>query len=86
MKINKISPAIKQINIPLKNGKDALIKLSDNSLECMITKDKYVVEACGHQTPKGISPDEIILLHEKLKDNIKEGIDFFNEFTKAIFS
>ncbi len=86
MKINKISPAIKQFNIPLKKGENALIKLSDNSLECLITKDKYVVGGYGHQTPKGIRPDEIISLHEQLKDNIKEGVDFFKEFTKAIFS
>lgn len=87
MNISKVSQAnLKQFNLPLKEGKNALIKFSDNSLECLITKDNHLLGGYGHQSPKGIHSDEVLQLHAKLKDSIQEGVDFFKEFTKAVFA
>ncbi len=77
---------VKSLNVPLKDGKTARFTTADNYLECLVTKGDNIVEGYGKYSSKGITSKDIWGLYEKFQSHIKDGIDFFKEFTKAILS
>ena len=94
MNINKISTKIyktntiftnsKKLNVPLKDGTQAVIKFTDNAYECLIiNKDNKIIGGKGYSSPKTIQ-DEQENLFEKVMKITKDSFDFVEEFTRAI--
>lgn len=77
---------VKQLSVPLKNGSQARLTTADNYLECLITKGGKIVEGKGKYSTEGITSKDIWSSYEKIQAHVKEGVDFFKEFTKAILS
>lgn len=73
----------KQINIPMKDGSETILKLTGNSIECVQHKDELVLAAYGHRHPDGIQMAELVKVYKSLRDNIKDGFDFIGEFCKV---
>lgn len=77
---------VKQLSVPLKDGTTARFTSADNYLECLITKGDKVVEGRGKYSAEGITSKDIWSSFEKIQSHVKDGVDFFKEFTKAILS
>ena len=73
----------KTFRAPLKDGSEAIVKVSDNAYECLITKNKQVVGGMGACNPKGVGED-LASVMSKINANVKEGFDFLGEFIKAV--
>lgn len=94
MKVNLISQVatqpkaaknLKTLAVPLKDESQATIKLADDYIECMITKGDKVLGGYGHRAKNGIPIDDVTRIYTDLKENIKEGFDFFKELTTVLF-
>ena len=77
---------VKQLNVPLKNGQNANFTVSDNYMECLITKGNKIVEGRGKYSTQGITSKDIWSTFEKVQEHVKSGVDFFKEFSKTILS
>ena len=98
MNINSVSPIsckrnfsaklknAKELTVPLKNGTEASFTVADNYLECLITRGDKIVEGKGKYSTQGITSKDIWGTFEKVQDNVKSGVDFFKEFSRAILS
>lgn len=95
MKINSVSQVshranvnnnLKKLSIPLKDDSKALISLSDNYFECLVAKDNKIISGYGHKAKDGVKAEDISKVYNSLKDSIKEGVDFLDEFIKVVFS
>ena len=94
MNLNNVSPIsckantskfAKQFNIPMKDGSETIMKLTDNSIDCLMHKKGRILGGYGHKAPDGIVVDEVLNIYKKsLANNIKEGFDFLKEFLIAI--
>lgn len=74
----------KQINIPMKDGSETLMKLTDKSIDCVQHKGERVLAGYGHKHPDGIQADDVLMIYKSLSNNIKDGFDFLKEFFIAI--
>ncbi len=84
-KANPLTNA-KKLTVPLKDGKEALIRFNDNAYECFIMNNGKIVGGRGQYSSKKIQPEAWQNLFNKLNKHVKEGFDFLGEFTKAIFT
>ncbi len=94
MNVNNVSPIsckanaskfAKQFNIPMKDGSETIMKLTDNSIDCLMHKESRVLGGYGHKTPNGIVVDEVLDVYKNsLANNIKEGFDFLKELLNAL--
>ena len=97
MKINSISPistkskinakALKntrQMTIPLKNGNYANLTVADNYIETIVTKGDKVVQTSVQELEQDAPSRFLWKTYENLQKQVKEGFDFFSEFSKAI--
>lgn len=94
MNVNNVSPIsckanaskfAKQFNIPMKDGSETIMKLTDNSIDCLLHKENRVLGGYGHKTPNGIVVDEVLDVYKNsLANNIKEGFDFLKELLNAL--
>lgn len=73
----------KTFKAPLKDGSEAVIKVKDNTYECLITKNNRIKAGVLASNPKGIGADFASAM-KNIKENTKEGFDFLGEFIKAI--
>ena len=89
MQINNVSTVsckgLNQTRIPLKNGKDAIIKLSDEAFDCIFMENGRMVGGKGYYSPKGVDQNKFFNLLDDLKKNAKEGFEFLADFMKAIY-
>ena len=74
----------RQINIPMKDGSETIMKLTDKSIDCVQHKGERVLGGYGHRHPDGIQKEEILNIYKSLSDNIKDGFDFLKEFFMAV--
>ncbi len=98
MNINSVTPIsckgnfvknlknVKQLSVPLKDGSTAKFMTSDTYLECLITKGDKILEGKGKYSTKGITSKDVWSSFEKVQDHVKNGVDFFKEFSRAILS
>ncbi len=95
MNIDSVSPIsckanftknLKQLSVPLKDGTTANFNVSDNYLECLITKGNKLVEGKGKYSSQGITSKDIWGTFEKVQQHVKSGVDFFKEFSATILS
>lgn len=84
-KANPLANA-KKVSIPLKDGKEAVVRFNDKAYECLITKDGKLVGGRGQYAANGLNIQECAKFFDKLSKNVKEGFDFLGEFTKAVFT
>ena len=94
MNVNNVSPIsckanaskfAKQFNIPMKDGSETIMKLTDNSIDCLMHKERRVLGGYGHKAPNGIVVDEVLDIYKNsLANNIKEGFDFLKELLNAL--
>lgn len=94
MNVNNVSPIsckanaskfAKQFNIPMKDGSETIMKLTDNSIDCLMHKESRVLGGYGHKTQNGIVVDEVLDVYKNsLANNIKEGFDFLKELLNAL--
>lgn len=77
---------VKQLNVPLKDGATARLTTADNYIECLITKGEKIVDGKGKYSTNGITSKDVWSSFEKIQSHVKEGVDFFKEFTKTILS
>lgn len=94
MNVNNVSPIsckanaskfAKQFNIPMKDGSETIMKLTDNSIDCLMHKESRVLGGYGHKTPNGIVVDEVLDVYKNsLANNIKEGFDFLKELLNTL--
>lgn len=77
---------VKKLSVPLKDGTTASFTSSDNYLECLITKGDKIVEGKGKYSVDGITSKDLWSSYEKVQSHVKNGVDFFKEFTKTILS
>lgn len=86
----------KEFNGALKDGSNAIIKFSHDSLDeiksfdCYITrgegKNKYIIGGIGAKNSYGLDSTHVDELLAKLQLSAKEGVNFFQEFTRALLT
>ena len=98
MKINNISPIpttnintkglnnTKQMIIPLKNGSFANLTVADSYIETVVTKGDKVVQTSVQELGQDATSRFLWKTYENIQKQVKDGFDFFNEFSKAILS
>ena len=84
----------KEFSGALKDGSNAIIKFSHDSLDelksfdCYITKgegkNKYLVGGNGIRAFFGVESSHVDKLLAELQMNAKQGVNFFQEFTRAL--
>lgn len=93
MNINSVSQVsckanmnnLKRLSVPLKDGTTAKIAANENYFECLITKGENVLAGSGGvRSSKGLYAKTVKNTIEQIKNNMKEGFEFFDEFCKAI--
>lgn len=97
MNLNNVSPIsckantskfAKQFNIPMKDGSETIMKLTDNTIECLTHNKGRIVGGYGHKFSNGnftnVTNEACNIYKKSLANSVKEGFDFLKEFLIAI--
>ena len=84
-KANPLAGA-KKLNIPLKDGKEAVLKLNDKAYECLILNNGKIAGGRGQYSSEKIQPQDWAKLFKQLNEHVKEGFDFAGEFIQALLT